>query len=689
MTMNIPRVAYLPHVDALRALSVLAVLAYHLDGRLLPGGFTGVDIFFVISGFVVSMAAGECGKTPLRTFLVDFFARRARRIVPALVLCLLVTAFMSSLWIPPSWLSDNIPKTGRYAFFGLGNVVLARSDNQYFSPLGEFNPFTHTWSLGVEEQFYLVFPFAFAMWLRGGTWRTVALAFFIVSASASFLLAVDLIGAAGSKGYYLVTTRFWELMAGVLLYLGWSSVFYKSLAEKRGYRRIRTLLAAGGLAGLGWSLLFSEPGRTPGYATLVPVGAAALLIAAFDPKDVSDGRWENGWRLQLTSVGQMSYSLYLWHWPVIVLFKWTVGLSRPWQSAVALALSFILASLSWRLVERPLRSSPIVANLKAKRTVAIALLALCLGSVAAIAIEKQQAKFSFSSVTKSPELWYPSKGQKLSDDKGCQVSPRSVGLEVGRRTTYRRSGCGGRATAPDIFAIGDSHALAYGPAFASYALETGAVVTVYNNGGCPFLSLQPWREDNERCRESSSVSLTDLLARVRPGDVVFLPSLRLPRFVDQWVVYPGEQVWALAGTPETSEASGTTMRQARDVLEKVRATGASVVLQAPGPILKAPPFRCADWWTASNDICGGGTRIARSDFLALRAPMLRALESLAKEDEGVSIFDPAEALCPVAQTCEGFIDDKPLFFDGDHISAYGNRVLLPSFTAFMRQVGEG
>lgn len=685
MTMNITRARHLAHIDALRALAVLAVVAYHLDGRLLPGGFAGVDVFFVISGFVVSMAAASRGAPTSHAFIVDFFARRVRRIFPALGVCLLATAFMSALWIPPSWLSDDVPRTGRYAFFGLSNVVLARSENSYFSPLAEFNPFTHTWSLGVEEQFYLVFPFLFAMLLRGGIGRLVALVLFMVNAAMSFLLAVDMMEEGGSKGYYLFITRFWEMAAGVLLYLGWSSTLYKSTSSRREFRRIRRSLSVLGVACLSWSFLYSEPGRTPGYATLVPVAAAALLIAAFDSANSVEGRRARHWHSWLTSVGQMSYSLYLWHWPVIVLFKWTVGLSKPWQSAAALALSFLLARLSWRFVERPFMSESVVANVTPGRTVVVALMAVCVGSGIARAMERHQAKFSFSAAAKSPELWYPSKGQRLTDEKGCKVSPSRSELAVGWRVTYRRTGCQDGSTAPDVFAVGDSHALAYGPAFASYALQTGAVVTVYNNGGCPFVSLQPWREDKPHCRESSSIALTDLLPNLQPGTVVFLPSLRLPRFVDQWVIYPDEQVTSLAAAPRRSEGVDGTMREARAVLAKLRATGASVMLQAPGPVLKAPPFRCADWWTASNEICAAGTRIDRSEFLALRGPMLSALESLAGDDQGIGIFDPAKSLCPGGQTCEGLIDGKPLFFDGDHISAYGNQVLLPSFTASMRQ----
>ena len=163
---------YLPYIDGLRAVAVLAVVLYHLNAAWLPGGFTGVDIFFVISGFVVSASVDRFGRTGAGESLLRFYARRLRRIAPALIVCLLVTCVASGLFIPQAWLSDTSRETGRMAFFGLSNWVLAGTGNDYFSPKVEFNPFTHTWSLGVEEQFYLVFPFLFLAWTRGGRGRS-------------------------------------------------------------------------------------------------------------------------------------------------------------------------------------------------------------------------------------------------------------------------------------------------------------------------------------------------------------------------------------------------------------------------------------------------------------------------------------------------------------------------------------
>ncbi|NID15788.1 acyltransferase family protein [Luteibacter yeojuensis] len=681
--MTTARSSYLPHVDALRAVAVLAVVIYHLDSRLLPGGFAGVDVFFVISGFVVSRSADAHDGASLRKFAIDFFARRVRRIVPALVVCLLVTALATMLWIPPSWLSDNIPRTGRYAFFGASNLVLSTQADSYFSPLAEFNPFTHTWSLGVEEQFYLLFPGLFYLWTRGGLWRHGCAAIFLVLGAASFVYAVYMHADGDAGAYYLLSTRYWELAVGVLLYMAQTSLASRRLAGALGSAMIRGGVALGGLSLLAYAFLFLKPETLPGYGAVLPVIAAmAFLVAMPRSGSITVGRRAPVYMTSFLQIGRLSYSLYLWHWPVIVLFKWTVGLSGPWFGGAALALTGVLAWASWRFVEQPFRSPLMPSVMKAKAIVA-AVAAVCLGSFAARTMERHQPHFTFSSVAQSPEDWYPSRGQKLVDDRGCRVVPSQEALSSGRRITYRRSGCETPVSAPRLFAIGDSHALSYGPAFAAYALETGGEVTVYNNGGCPFLSLQPWREDNALCRENSSVAMNDLLPRLEPSDVVFLPSLRLPRFVDQWIVFPREEVESLnRGTEASLQAA---VRSAAGIIGQLRGTGAKVVLQAPGPVLKAPAFRCVDWWSKSNEICAGGAEIDRAEFLSQRSPMLHALEELARGDDGVTVFDAGKILCPEGPVCSAFANGRPLFFDGDHISAYGNSVLLPSLMNAIRQ----
>ena len=149
---------YIPGIDGLRALAVVSVMIYHLVPGALPGGFVGVDVFFVISGYVVTGSMMRDAKLPFLEFIAAFYARRFRRIVPALVVCLCVTVLFSVALIPDAWLSNALRDTGLSAFFGLSNFTLVTGDDGYFATRSEFNPFTHTWSLAVEEQFYLLFP---------------------------------------------------------------------------------------------------------------------------------------------------------------------------------------------------------------------------------------------------------------------------------------------------------------------------------------------------------------------------------------------------------------------------------------------------------------------------------------------------------------------------------------------------
>lgn len=679
---------YLPHVDALRAVAVLAIILYHLDGRILPGGFAGVDIFFVISGFVVSKAAAQRGGASLRDFALDFVSRRIRRILPALIVCLLVTAFASALWIPPSWLSDNIPRTGQFAFYGASNIVLSKNKDRYFSPAAEFNPFTHTWSLGVEEQFYMLFPFLFFLWLRGRAFRACSFAIFALGSMASFAWSIERNVADSTSGYYMLSTRFWELAAGVILYMSKSCSWGARLGAMRGARHIGNFVVAGAVIALISTFLRNEGETLPAYGLLVPVLATMALLIVLPYR----GRLPSSCAIRaiaagLIRIGRWSYSLYLWHWPVIVLFKWTVGISRPQCIVGAVVLTFTLAWMSWRFVEQPLRT-PLMTRKAKLSSVVLALAAAWIGSVTASAAIRHQAKFTLSTVAKNQKDWNPAVGQKIRGENGCRVTPSSVQLSEGRRVIFRRSHCASPVPlAPRLFAIGDSHALAYGPAFASYALQTGADVIVYNNGGCPFLSLQPWREDNEACDSRAATAMQDMLPRLEPGDVVFLPSLRLPKFVDQWVAFRPEHVASHSVGELAAHGRQVSMEKAARAIRRFRETGASVILQAPGPVLKAPAFRCADWWTRTNEICVDGAQVGREEFLAMRAPVVHALEELAKDDDGVAVFDPAETLCPEGTICDAFMNGKPLYFDGDHISAYGSTMLLPSLTEAIRRAG--
>ena len=680
------RHAYLPYVDGLRAIAVLAVVLYHLNPAWLPGGFAGVDIFFVISGFVVAASVGDRERVSLPSFMTYFLSRRMLRIAPALIVCLLVTGVVAAVFIPDAWLSESNQRTGKYAFFGFGNLMLARFGNDYFSPISEYNPYTHTWSLGVEEQFYLLFPVLFWLWSFRGRWRVAVTGLFIAGGIWSFVHATQMGSIDHAAAFYLLASRFWELAVGVLLYLGMSLTG----------RRFDTvdpvapqwLLPAASLAAIALlvSLATSEPNTFPAPGAVLPVFATAALLGLLHGRPMNFPLVRALTWHPMLRTGRLSYSLYLWHWPVFVLFRWTVGTGSLATRVVAVAIAVILAVLSWRYVDTPIRRMPRLKAMPRIAVVACGVVALYAGMWISSWVDRRQPVLSVSSVSRHADDWYPSRKSTVTGPTGCSVTPIREPVGDGFRVVFERKTCADPATAPDVFVIGDSHAMAYGTMFSEYALDTGAKVYLYNNGGCPFLSLQPWRENTPRCVKVAGQALQHMLPNLGAGDVVFMPSLRVPRFVDQWDRLPQDDIPERVFSDAAAKDRATAVHAGADVLQRIHATGARAMLEAPDLVMKAPLFRCADVWTLSNPVCADGTTVNRAEFEHLRAPMLGSIQSLTAQVPGSQVWDPFPVLCPAGNVCNGFLHGRPLFFDGDHLSGYANRLLLPSFTKAVRQL---
>ncbi|MHB0818834.1 acyltransferase family protein [Stutzerimonas stutzeri] len=674
---------YQPYIDGLRALAVLSVLVYHLHGPWLPGGFVGVDVFFVISGFVVSASVAGFKGRGLWQFLGYFYTRRITRIFPALIVCLLVTALFSALFVPSAWLSAVNQQTGFYAFFGLSNFILAQSGRDYFAPATEYNPYTHTWSLAVEEQFYLVFPFLFIAWLAGGRGRKLSVWLFAVGALASIGYAIWTLRGNPVAAFFLTPGRFWELAAGVLL--------YQCIGQRREQPTARHWdgLALGALLLVLAAFVLSRSSSFPFPGALPAVAGTLGLIACLHRRSGFLHR-VLGWQ-GLVVVGRISYSLYLWHWPVFVLFRWTCGLETAVTRLAAVALAFLLAFASYHWVENPLRHSSMLRRLPRAVTILAGLVAIALGSWGARLIDEQRASISFSQLSRQPEVWYPHGWSVNPQRPGCNADPQYHDAEGGLLLIYQARGCQ-EPLAPastTLYVIGDSHALAYEGLFKQYAMHTGRTVHAYNNGGCPFISLQPWRDsENPGCLQHIEAALRDLRTRIKPGDILFLPSLRMPRLADQWGVFSDEKVQEQVFSDRAIAGRQRAQAAAVEVLREFAAGGVHVVLEGPKPLFKAPPFRCADWFNRHNPVCAPGFSLAREELQPYRQPVLDGFAEIARQLPGVGIWDPFPLLCPERE-CSAWHNGQPLFLDGDHLSGYGNQLLLPYFIAYLDAWAKG
>lgn len=351
---------YRADIDGLRALAVLAVVFYHAKLGF-PGGFTGVDVFFVISGYLITgillreLSAG-------RFLLTEFWARRIRRIMPAATAMVAVTLAAGPIFLLPSDFAI-LGKSAVAHSMLVANIFFWRDDTDkggYFGIATEDRPLKHTWSLAVEEQFYLLFPLVLMLafrFLRGSA-RDRLGSFIAVATVAGLLLAGIGVALRPGASFYLLPTRAWELLCGALLAC---APFHHT--PKRWF--IRELMAWGGLAAILYGFFcYSKTTPFPGWSAIPPCLGSMLVIAGGSTPAGSSRPGTLLSRLlsfrPLVLIGLLSYSLYLWHWPILVFCEHLLfdrlPLS-PWLRWLLVAISFVLAWISWRCLEVPLRHS--------------------------------------------------------------------------------------------------------------------------------------------------------------------------------------------------------------------------------------------------------------------------------------------------------------------------------------------
>jgi peptidoglycan/LPS O-acetylase OafA/YrhL len=678
---------YVPQIDGLRAVAVMAVMTYHLSPSLLPGGFSGVDVFFVISGYVISAALARAAREPLGRFLLGFYARRVLRIMPPLMACLLVTSVAATMLIPNSWLSSTSQDTGLYAFFGLSNFALVWLSDGYFSPRVEFNPYAHTWSLGVEEQFYAIFPLLFFIWARLS--RRKGVLRLAVNSLLGGLLLLSLIwswhstAVSPDRAYYLLPSRFWELACGGLLFQ----------LQSRGKVVLNSVGSADGVMWLGLAMVLlgfflARDSSFPFPWALPTVGGAALLLAGLSsPSAPSSYVAKALGSPPLVLVGQLSYSLYLWHWPVNVLFRWTVGFDTLPYKALAVTLTTALAVSSFYLLESRVRRNGLALARLAPGVVAAGIVCTLLCYTLAGGVFAQRPRISLS-VTRDERTWYPypSPGRPASTQEGCQTIASFARVGGVGVSTFQRVACKRDEPPRRLFVVGDSHAGAYASMLYRLAEEEGVRVHVYSEAGCGAASLlKTYASLGARCSTFLQTSVADIQKRAAPGDVIFLAALRMNRLCDQWSSFEESEVVAGQNIERSRAERRDALDEADRLLDTLSAMGLHVIIDAPQPVFKAPAFRCSDWFNRGNSICAGGLTISREFLLNLRRPVMDSLESLSIKHPDLVAWDALPVLCP-GELCAAADQRGQLFFDGDHLSGNGNRVIYPSFLSLLKGV---
>lgn len=662
--MSAPAHTYRPDIDGLRAISVGVVVAFHAFFRQGFGGFIGVDIFFVISGYLISgiiLGDLEAG----RFSFSRFYGRRVRRIYPALVLVLAVT--LAAGWY--ELFDDRFQQLGRHiaaAAAFVSNLVLYGESN-YFDTSSDAKPLLHLWSLGVEEQFYILWPLVLAWAWRIARARGVWIAL-VCALAASLAHMAWLMGRDVSAAFYIPTARFWEMLAGATLV--W--------AERRGFAM--PLRAAHGLSLIGLALLLgglhfiTEDVAFPGAAALVPVLAAVMLIAAGPAALV------NRFVLSLTPMrwlGQISYPLYLWHWPVLVLAR-TAGFIDTRAMVLAVLAGVALAWITTRFVEPPLRFGGAERRKIGGLLAAMGVLA-GLGLLAGFGPWRSATSARVAPITQQL-LWTIPVASEAEAEACRRLMPQRAGLVTG---VSGNDFCYlSQPRAPDVALLGDSLNLSLYPGLAHYA--DLSVLIASASEAAPFYDttttesfdktrLNNWRLTNQALDFAiASPSIRVVVLSYANGDQLLNPA-SAHRITDR-------------ADPAPAAPMQVVERALRRTLGRLDAAGKGVILIAPNARMGFDP---ADCLTALRPIHGPAYRHTCAEpetgAMARRRQAYKAvLARVAADYRDVRVVDLAPPLCR-AGLCYALRGGRLFYRDTLHLSADGSQAVAPLLYAAIRQ----
>lgn len=621
------KTAYRPDIDGLRAVAVTAVVLFHVAQSYLPGGFVGVDIFFVISGYLISAhIIGDAKAGRFSPF--SFYSRRIRRILPAVtVLMAVVTAL--SIW---RFFPFELIGYGKslLATLASGSNIWFWSSVGYFGPAAESLPLLHTWSLGVEEQFYLVFPLLVLGVMR---WAPRRLPLVVAGVLVvSLILSVVALKTFPVGGFYLLPTRAWELLIGTILALGVVPDIKTAIW--------RNVIGFAGLTLIGLSILLYSPTTPfPGIAALAPCLGAALVIHS--------GRREKtlvSWALSLPPlvfVGLISYSLYLWHWPIMV-FQRTDALllatdSKMVERAAVLVASFVAATLSWWLVERPTRNRALIPDRALFIGVGASMAILAVLGVGLIVGAGLPGRFT-------PEVTHMAAW--MNHDASDSAQPCFF-QDARPFSTLDRGVClPDKPDRPTYLIVGDSHAAALGPSIRD-AFPDANVLQISAADCLPVLATSS-ESLTAACPEAMRFALTEL-PKQRRIDAIWL----IGRFAH------GNDV---PGRVDSILATAGMLTRA----------GQRVVIIGPNPEYQVALPRVL----ARGLMASSGSATSAADQKLVSPPFeADARFKAAVTRSGIGYVSLIDALCQGRHCRSLAAPGTPMLFDTDHATPPGARVI--------------
>jgi peptidoglycan/LPS O-acetylase OafA/YrhL len=651
---------YRAEIDGLRAVAVLAVLFFHA-GIGFPGGYVGVDVFFVISGYLITgLILKELDSGQFQ--ILSFWERRMRRILPALVLVVAATLIGGWFLFTPQGFKELGQSVVAQAMLASNFYFWFKSwiGSGYFERPMELKPLLHTWSLAVEEQFYLIFPLLL-IWCKRCSRTTLQQTVFWLGC-ASFGLSVYCSYFHRSVNFYLLPTRAWELLTG--------SFVAAIPARRMSPRWVAEALSWGGLLAIGGAVFFYDRETPfPGINALAPCIGTALVI------------WTNGH--SLTSIGRLlaappivflglvSYSLYLWHWPVLVFSKyWAVGPLSQSQRSLLLFASLALAVLSWRFVETPFRKRTIVRSRPLLFGVVGVATALLL--FAGLAIHRSEGLPS----RLSPDMLRYAAGEK---DRGAFLT--SLPLKNAQSGDLIELGAGDKLRPVSLLVWGDSHAMATMSVLDALCKEHSIRgVAATHSARPPLVGYERQGEaalnDGRLAVEHAAFNraIVEFVRSSRVGDVVLIAC---------WGGYLRD------GDGYLKDGEAARLRRGLlDTIILLKEAGARIWImkQVPRPGWNVPQALTSAVIFGRNPEALGLSLSAHREASQLQSPIF---EGLTNKFSGVSVLDPTDLFVAGSGRCRVVVSGKPLYWDDHHLSVAGAMLLRPLFEPIYEGIGKG
>jgi peptidoglycan/LPS O-acetylase OafA/YrhL len=635
--------SYRPDIDGLRAIAVLAVILYHADLPWFAGGYVGVDIFFMISGYLItSIIISEIDEGKFT--IAGFYERRIRRIFPALFALCIATTVASALIFMPFDLREYGQSLASISFF-LSNVLFYWKTGYFNEEVG-FRPLLHTWSLAVEEQFYVTFPLLLVLLSRLG--RRAMLRNICLLFAASFYASVAEVRHNPGAAFYLIWYRAWELLAGAI-------VAFRILPGVPD-KRLASLISVFGLGMIAVAISsYNSETRFPGESALLPVlGAAACIFGG-----IYTGNHGIAFRIlairPLVFIGLISYSLYLWHWPVFVMFK-HVSLHNPLfvEKLLLIALAFLLAISSYYFIEKPLRKGS--ATCLQRRTAGAALTCMIATALWGTALHLYKG--------------FP---QRLPDDVSTlamtafDVNPKRKecdGRSIQEIAVDKVCTIGKAGVTPSFVLIGDSFADALSPGVHAMALERARQGFALTHGGClPLIGVN--QQDDAVCRQFVDSSMNFILRHPEIQTVLLVGRWTTGAEGTRFGVNKLDHLYLTddKSTQRSYEENRRVMKRGFDrTLHALRKKRVFIVGFIPEQRVNAPRTVAMQRYLGSDiDLS-----VERSVFDS-RQRFARQLIQEAARRPNVTLIDVGQYLCD-SKRCAIQKDNSLLYVDDNHLS---------------------